>query len=75
MKVEEKTDCKRKLEQKKSLQRQLRDIEKLTDMDPIFRDRQKEKWKEELQLTLGCRRGLKSCRVQEEESLQGRLRL
>ena len=43
MEVEEETDCKKKLdERKKSLQRQLRDIEKLTEMDPIFWDRQKE---------------------------------
>ena len=48
--VEQETDSKRTLdEQKKSLQRQLRDIEKFTDMDPVFRDRQKERWKEELQ--------------------------
>ena len=50
MKVEEETDCKKKLdEQKNSLQRLLRDIEKFANMDLVFRDRQKEKWKEELQ--------------------------
>ena len=45
--VEQETDSKRKLdEQKKCLQRQVRDIEKFTDMDPVFRDKQKERWKE-----------------------------
>ena len=39
-------DCKKKLEeQKKSLQRQLRDIEKFARMDPVFKGRQKEIWK------------------------------
>ena len=33
----------------KSLQRQLRDVEKFASMDPFFRDRQKEVWKEELE--------------------------
>ena len=48
MEVEEETDCKKKLdEQNSSLQRQLRDIEKLTDMEPMFTDKQKEKWKAE----------------------------
>ena len=43
------TDCKKKLdERKKHLQRQLRDIGKLTDMDQVLRDRQKGSWKEEL---------------------------
>ena len=50
MDVEEETDCKKKLdERKKHLQRQWRDIEKFTDSDPNIRDRQKERWKEELQ--------------------------
>ena len=50
MEVEEETDCKKKLdEQKKSLHRQLRDVEKFANMDPVFRDRQIEKWKEDLQ--------------------------
>ena len=45
MEFEEETDCKKKLEeQQKSLQRQLRDIEKFASMDPVFRDRQKEVW-------------------------------
>ena len=48
MEIEVETDCTKKLdEQKKSLQRQLRDIEKFIDMDPVLRDRQKERWKEE----------------------------
>ena len=37
------------MSKRKSLQRQLLDIEKFANMDPVFRDRQKEKWKEELQ--------------------------
>ena len=52
MEFEEEADCKKKLEeQKKSLQRQLRDIENFASMDPFFRDRdrQKEVWKEELE--------------------------
>ena len=36
-------------EQKKSLQRQLRNIEKVASTDPVPRDRQKEIWKEEVQ--------------------------
>ena len=37
MEFDEETDCKKKLEeQKKSLQRQLRDIEKFASMDPVF---------------------------------------
>ena len=47
---DEDTDCKKMLEQqKKRLQRQLRDIEKFVSMDPVFRDRQKEIWKEVLE--------------------------
>ena len=43
-------DCEKKSEeQKKSLQRQLRDIEKFASMDPVFRERQKEMWIEELE--------------------------
>ena len=50
LEVEEDTDCKTKLdEQKKSLQKELRDIEKFTDMEPMVRDSQKEKWKCQLQ--------------------------
>ena len=50
MEFDEETDCKNKLEeQKKSLQRQLRDIEKSASMDPVFRDGQKETGKEELE--------------------------
>ena len=50
MEVEEETDCKKKLdEQKKSIQLQLRDIEKFASMDPVFRDRLKEIRKEDLQ--------------------------
>ena len=46
----EKTDSKKKLdEQKKSILRQLRDIEKFASMDPVLRDRQKEIRKDELQ--------------------------
>ena len=40
MEDEEEVQSKKKLEeQKKSLQRQLRDIEKFASMDPVFRDR------------------------------------
>ena len=40
---EEGSDCKKRLdERKKHLQRQLRDIENLTDMEPMLRDRQKD---------------------------------
>ena len=66
MEVEEETDCTKKLdEQKKSLQRQLRVIEKFTDMDPVLRDRQKERWKEELlpEHQKVQKRCLRSCRV------------
>ena len=50
MEVGEGTDCKKKLdERRKHLQRQMRDFEKFTDLDPNFRDRQRECWKEELQ--------------------------
>ena len=49
-KFEEETEYKKKLdEQKKSLQRQLREIEKFANMDPAFRNKQKEVWKEELE--------------------------
>ena len=49
MEFDEETDCKKKLEErKKSLRRQLRDIEKFASMDPVYRDRQ-EVWKEELE--------------------------
>ena len=45
-------DHKKKLdEQKKSLQKQLGDTEKLTDMELVLRDSQKEKWKGQLQET------------------------
>ena len=49
MEFEEDIDCKKKLdERRKSLQKQLRDIVKFTDMEPLFRDSQKE-WKGQLQ--------------------------
>ena len=51
MEVEEEIDCKKTLdEQRKSLQKQLRDIEKFTDMEPMFWDSHKEKWKGQLQV-------------------------
>ena len=47
---EEETECKQQLnEQKKSLQRKLRKIEKFANIDPASRDRHKEVWKEELE--------------------------
>ena len=51
MEVEEETDCKNKWdEQKKNLQRQLRDIiDRFASLDQVFRDRQKDIWKEELE--------------------------
>ena len=50
MEVDEEVDCKKKLdEQRRSLQKQPRDIEKFTDVDQMFRDSQKDKWKEQLQ--------------------------
>ena len=50
MEVEEEAVCKKKLdEQTKNLQRQMRELEKMPNLDPGFRDRQKEIWKEELQ--------------------------
>ena len=36
-------------EQRKRLQKQLREIDKFTDMDPMFQEGQKEEWKEDLQ--------------------------
>ena len=46
MEVEEETECKKKLdERRESLQKQLRGIEKFTDMEPMVRGSQKEKWK------------------------------
>ena len=57
-------------EQWKSLQKQLRDIEKFTDVDLMFWDTQKEKWKNSYKKLKGrgqnfCRstRGLRSCRA------------
>ena len=41
MDVEEETDCKKELHEGGRLHR---DIEKLTDMEPMFRESQKEKW-------------------------------
>ena len=44
MEVEEEIDCKKKLDEwRKRMQKQLRDIEKFTDMEPMFWDSQKEK--------------------------------
>ena len=49
MEVEEEVEDKKKLdEQKRRLQKQLREIEKFTDMDQIFGHSQKEKCKERL---------------------------
>ena len=74
MEFDEETDCKNKLdEQKKSLQRQLRDIEKFASMDPVFREGQKVVWKEDLEeierkrtelpprSIRRCRKGHRSC--------------
>ena len=50
MEVAEEVDNKKKLdEQRKRLQKELREIEKFSDMDQRFGDGQKEKWKEDLQ--------------------------
>ena len=49
MEVEEEVENKEKLdEQRRRLQKQVRETEKFTDMDQMFRDSQKEKWKEML---------------------------
>ena len=50
MDVDEEVESNRKLDERKNkLQNQLRYIEKVTDMDPIFMKGQKEKWQQELQ--------------------------
>ena len=50
MEFEEETEYKKKLdEQKKSLQRQEREIGKFANMDPVVRNHQKEVWKKELE--------------------------
>ena len=71
---EEETEFNKKLdEQKKSLQRQMREIDKFANMDPVFRDQQKEAWKKELEemerkrtelcwSIRRCRRLYKSCK-------------
>ena len=52
MEVEEETDCKKKLdEQRKSLQNQLRDIEKFMDMEPMVLDSQNKRSSLEKQKT------------------------
>ena len=49
MEVDEEVENKKKLDdQRRRLQKQTREIEKLTDVDQMFRDSQKEKWKERL---------------------------
>ena len=64
MEIEEETDCQKKLDgRKKHLQRLLRDIEKVTDMEPVLRDRQKESWIEELQEIERKRRITRRCRI------------
>ena len=46
MDVDEEVQSKKKLDvQKKRLQKQLREIDKFTDMDPMFQEGQKENWK------------------------------
>ena len=50
MEFEDETEYKKKLdEQKKSLQRQEREIGKFANMDPVVRNHQKEVWKKELE--------------------------
>ena len=50
MDLEEETEYKKKLdEQKKSLQRQVREIDKFANMDPVARNQQMEAWKKELE--------------------------
>ena len=50
MEVEEEVDNKKKVdERRKRLQKQLREIDKFSDLDEMLRDAQKERWKEELQ--------------------------
>ena len=59
--VEEETDCKKKLgERKKHLQRQLRDIEKLTDLDRCSGTGRKKVGRKSC--TRRCRKSLRSCR-------------
>ena len=73
---EEETEYKKKLdEQKKSLQRQVREIDKFANMDLVVRNQQKEAWKKELgefekkkgqsfcRSIRRCRRSHKSCKV------------
>ena len=62
-------------ERRKKLQKQLREIDKFSDLGEMLRDGQKEKWKGQLQeiekgrgqnffrSTRRCRRGHRSCRV------------
>ena len=51
MEVEEETDCKKSWMSrgKKLAEAAAGDIEKFTDMEPMVRDSQKEKWKNQLQ--------------------------
>ena len=50
MDFEQETEYKKKLdEQKKSLQRQVREIDKFANMDPVVRNQQKEAWMKELE--------------------------
>ena len=50
MEVDEEVDNKKKLdERRKRLQKQLREIDKFSDLDQVFQDGHKEKWKYELQ--------------------------
>ena len=68
MEVEE-VDTKKKLDQrKKQLQKQLRDIEKFTDMCQSVVDEHKEKWQQELQDTEQKRNDL----LPEDQSMQKR---
>ena len=50
MEVDEEGESKKQLEErKKRLQRQVRDIQKFTDMDTLLLEGQKERWQQELQ--------------------------
>ena len=75
MEVDEEVENKKKLdEQRRRLQQQIREIEKFTDVDQMFRDSQKEKWKERLEKRTLARTPEDAERSQKMQSVQGKKR-
>ena len=74
MEVDEEVENKKLDERRKRLQKQLREMDKLLDLDEMLRDGHKAKWKKELQEIQTKREHQKTQRSHKLQSLQDKIR-